>query len=200
MLGRLVMGSATIFETEDAALEFVRATTFDGSPLVLAIRTPLTFDGKPDVAGLGMALLLDAILAQNYEPDGFEHRDGFRLYRYKSTSRAAPRHLTVTDEHGVIVAEVETDSPFDHAADGSLLAHIVGDFVAGPGFARVRSMLDRFHDAYERGDVQAASHLHDAIDRIGMRATDLNGIQHDVSVVYFQQGALLFTVSRKAPL
>lgn len=118
--------------------------------------------------------------------------------------------VAVRDQNGNVIAEgwidfvnageVETDSPFDHAADGSLLAHIVGDFVAGPGFARVRSMLDRFHDAYERGDVQAASHLHDAIDRIGMRATDLNGIQYDVSVVYFQQGALLFTVSRKAPL
>jgi len=30
----------------------------------------------------GMAIVLDAILAQGYGPDGFEQRDGYRLYRY----------------------------------------------------------------------------------------------------------------------
>ena len=30
-----------------------------------------------------MAIVLDAILAQDYTVDGFEQRDGYRLYRYK---------------------------------------------------------------------------------------------------------------------
>jgi len=37
----------------------------------------------PDVIGFGMALILREILAMGYEPDGFEQKDGFRLYQYR---------------------------------------------------------------------------------------------------------------------
>jgi hypothetical protein len=40
------------------------------------------FAGSPDVIGAGMAFVVDAMLAQGYMPDGFDQRDGFRLYRY----------------------------------------------------------------------------------------------------------------------
>ena len=43
----------------------------------------MTVAGDPDLMGAGMALVLDAVLAQDYEPDGFEQRDGYRIYRYQ---------------------------------------------------------------------------------------------------------------------
>jgi hypothetical protein len=49
----------------------------------LAVSNSLTFKGKPDMVGFGMSLILRKILALRYEPDGFEQKDGFRLYRYK---------------------------------------------------------------------------------------------------------------------
>jgi hypothetical protein len=48
----------------------------------LAIRDPFMFVGSADVRRAGMALILDAILRQGYDPDGFEERKGYRLYRY----------------------------------------------------------------------------------------------------------------------
>ena len=37
-----------------------------------------------DPVGVNMVLIVDAILDKGWEPDGFEQRDGFRLYRYKT--------------------------------------------------------------------------------------------------------------------
>jgi hypothetical protein len=33
--------------------------------------------------GLNMALILDHVLARGWLPDGYEQRDGYRIYRYK---------------------------------------------------------------------------------------------------------------------
>jgi hypothetical protein len=103
--------------------------------------------------------------------------------------------LTVTDEHGVVVATVDTASPLDPGPDGSVFAHVIGRFEPGPGFARIGSMLQRFHEVHETGDLERALVAHDEIDRVGMRATDSAGNRYDVSNVYFGQDALLFALS-----
>jgi hypothetical protein len=57
-----------------------------GASFQLAISESFTFAGKPDTMGAGMAVLLDKILGIGYEPDGFEQKNGFKLYRYKKMS------------------------------------------------------------------------------------------------------------------
>jgi hypothetical protein len=41
-------------------------------------------DQLQDPIGVNMAIIVDAILDKGWEPDGFEQRDEFRLYRYKT--------------------------------------------------------------------------------------------------------------------
>ena len=72
-----------IFRTAEEVRAHVRVTTITGDRFELAISNDFTFAGTPDVTGAGMAIVLDAILAQSYTVDGFEQRDGYRLYRYK---------------------------------------------------------------------------------------------------------------------
>lgn len=72
-----------IFDTAEGAHEFVARTRIVESSFELAIADGCTFAGQVDVIGAGMALVLNAILAQGYEPDGFAQCEGFRLYRYK---------------------------------------------------------------------------------------------------------------------
>ena len=40
-------------------------------------------DSLLDSAGMDMAVITDAILGKGFLPDGFEQRDGYRLYKYK---------------------------------------------------------------------------------------------------------------------
>jgi len=71
-----------IFQSAEEARAFVIDTKIDGPVFELAIAEGFTFAGSPDVIGAGMAFVVDAVLAQGYMPDGFDQRDGFRLYRY----------------------------------------------------------------------------------------------------------------------
>ena len=54
-----------------------------GDSFELSISSSFTFGGGPDTSGAGMAVILDKILGMGYEPDGFEQKDGIRIYRYK---------------------------------------------------------------------------------------------------------------------
>lgn len=76
-------GNVVIFKTAEEARTHVQATKLDGERFELAISDNFTFAGRPDTMGAGMAIVLDAILAQDFAVDGFEQRDGYRLYRYK---------------------------------------------------------------------------------------------------------------------
>jgi hypothetical protein len=76
-------GSLVIFKTAEEARAHVLATKITGDRFELAISDDFTFAGRPDKAGAGMAIVLDAILVQDYTVDGFEQRDGYRVYRYK---------------------------------------------------------------------------------------------------------------------
>ena len=40
-------------------------------------------DSLLDPVGVNMAIITDTILAKGLEPDGFEQKDGYRLYKYK---------------------------------------------------------------------------------------------------------------------
>ncbi len=71
-----------IFKSAEEAAEHVNATSISGDRFELAISDDVTFAGQPDTMGAGMAILVDGILAQGYIPDGFEQRDGYRLYSY----------------------------------------------------------------------------------------------------------------------
>ena len=72
-----------IFKTAEEARAHVLATKISGERFELAISNDFTFAGRPDLMGVGMALVLDAILARDYTVDGFEQRERYRLYRYK---------------------------------------------------------------------------------------------------------------------
>jgi hypothetical protein len=76
-------GKPVIFKTAEAARAHLLATKITGDRFELAIANDFTFLGRPDPTGAGMAFVVDAILAQGYGPDGFEQREGYRLYRYK---------------------------------------------------------------------------------------------------------------------
>ncbi len=76
-------GQVVIFKTAEEARSHVQGTKIVGDRFELAISRDFTFGGSPDATGMGMAIVLDAILAQGYTVDGFEQRDGYRLYRYK---------------------------------------------------------------------------------------------------------------------
>jgi len=71
------------FKTAEEVRAHVQATKIAGERFELAISNDVTFAGQPDKTGAGMAIVLDAILAQGFTVDGFEQRNGYRLYRYK---------------------------------------------------------------------------------------------------------------------
>jgi hypothetical protein len=50
----------------------------------LLVPEALTLQGNPIPSNLAMTILLDALLAKGLFPDGFEPRDGARLYRYRA--------------------------------------------------------------------------------------------------------------------
>lgn len=55
--------------------------SFEGS--VREFRLPIS-DDLNDPIGVNMAILVDAILAKGWEPDGFQIKSGYRIYKYKS--------------------------------------------------------------------------------------------------------------------
>ena len=40
-------------------------------------------DALDDQMGMNMAIIVDGILQAGYIPDGFEQKEGFRIYKYK---------------------------------------------------------------------------------------------------------------------
>jgi hypothetical protein len=70
------------FESVEAATRYVNETTFPETSFALQVADRVTFAGQPDILGAGMAIVLDAVLAKGFTPDGFEQRTGYRIYRY----------------------------------------------------------------------------------------------------------------------
>lgn len=75
---------AAIFESAEAAVRYVKETEFPEATFTLRISDRFTFAGRPDILGAGMAILVDAVWAKGFTPDGFEQKDGYRVYRYKA--------------------------------------------------------------------------------------------------------------------
>ena len=65
----------------DAARQAIE--NFSGSPEDFLL--PVS-DDIQDGMGITMALITDAVLAKGWDLDGFDQRDGYRIYKYKSTS------------------------------------------------------------------------------------------------------------------
>lgn len=63
----------------EQALEAIR--NFEGNPREFRLAVANTV---LDPSGLNMAIVTDAILDRNWEPDGFEDKGDHRLYRYKA--------------------------------------------------------------------------------------------------------------------
>ena len=64
--------------TLDEAIAIVENYTGRAEDFHLAIA-----DSLLDPTGIHMAIITDKILAKDFEPTGFEQREGFRVYRYK---------------------------------------------------------------------------------------------------------------------
>lgn len=75
--------SNTSIRSAEECIAYLDSHPPSGDSFRLAISDSFTFAGKPDTIGAGMAVVLDKILHLGYEPDGFEQKLGFRLYRYK---------------------------------------------------------------------------------------------------------------------
>jgi hypothetical protein len=73
----------TIIKTMEDGTKYLDGNPPMGDSFQLAISDSITFAGRPDLIGAGMAVILDKILGLGYLPDGFEQKNGFRLYRYK---------------------------------------------------------------------------------------------------------------------
>ena len=72
------------FDSAESVTAFVRTAQLEGGTFELPIADGITLAGKPDLIGAAMAFVVDALLARGLEPDGFEQRDGYRIYRFKS--------------------------------------------------------------------------------------------------------------------
>jgi hypothetical protein len=73
----------TIIQSAEEGLAYLETNQPTGELFQLAISDSFTFSGQPDTMGAGMAVMLDKILGLGYEPDGFDQKDGYKLYRYK---------------------------------------------------------------------------------------------------------------------
>ena len=102
--------------------------------------------------------------------------------------------LTVFDENGVVVAEVETDPepPLHEGEDGSAVGHVIGRYTAGPGFARIGAMIEAFRQVFAAGDAERALAMSNEVDRVGLWAKDPANRRFHLSNLHLQQGGLLF--------
>lgn len=68
------------FKNADQAAKYIEQ--FDGmaSQLKLAIDVTLL-----DPIGINMAIITDKILDRGWEPDGFEEKEGYKIFRYKES-------------------------------------------------------------------------------------------------------------------
>lgn len=67
------------FTDVQAALQFLQS--FEGSARDL--RLPI-HDSMQDPLGMNMALILDHLLSREWEPDGFQQMDGYRIYKWRA--------------------------------------------------------------------------------------------------------------------
>jgi hypothetical protein len=70
--------------TVEAILARIQELPSDGEPNRLELWIPevLTLRGQAVANDVGMAVLLDALLAKSFFPDGVQAGDGGRLFRY----------------------------------------------------------------------------------------------------------------------
>ena len=64
---------------EDIGETILRIREFTGTAEEFKLRVP---EKMNDPAGVNMAIILDAILAKDWMPDGFKQKDGYRIYKY----------------------------------------------------------------------------------------------------------------------
>jgi len=74
------MPKVTVYFEVGDAVDAVRRHDGDPEDLQLAIA-----DSMQDPVGVNMAIILDAILEKGWCPDGYQQREGYRIYRYKRT-------------------------------------------------------------------------------------------------------------------
>ena len=105
--------------------------------------------------------------------------------------------LSVTNDRGLLVADVEVDPDCPFAREpGDAPGFVSGTFTAGPAFVHIQTQLDAFNKVYATGNLAKAASLHEEIDQMNMVARDEDGQTYRVFNVYFQQGGTLFAAVR----
>lgn len=74
----------TIIQSAEEGLAYLETYQPTRDFFQLAISDSFTFAGQPDTMGAGMAVMLDKILGLGFEPNGFDQKDGYKLYKYKT--------------------------------------------------------------------------------------------------------------------
>jgi hypothetical protein len=71
----------TLISSIDEGVRLIES--FEGRPEQFVLHIPETL---LDSVGMNMAIITDAILARGWQPNGFEQRQGFRIFRYTELS------------------------------------------------------------------------------------------------------------------
>ena len=79
-------GDAPVFMSAEDATAYLHGTEFPERAFQLFIANGITLAGSSDETGAAMALILDVVLAKGFEPDGYEQKAPYRVYRYKRFS------------------------------------------------------------------------------------------------------------------
>lgn len=72
------MKAPALINTMDEALRFIDGYQGPAKDFHLALA-----DSLLDPIGANMAVITDKILAKGFVPDGFDQKDGYRVYKYK---------------------------------------------------------------------------------------------------------------------
>jgi hypothetical protein len=79
--GHLTTGTVEALLDQIAALSPEPASSIE--KFELDVRQHLTLRGRPVPPDVAMAVILDALFAKGFDPDGFEPRPNGRRYRYR---------------------------------------------------------------------------------------------------------------------
>ncbi len=165
---------------------------FSGSPEDFLL--PVS-DQLQDFMEINMAIIREAIFARGWESTGFEQREGFRVYRYRTcrfcevVNANEPAHIIWEDAHFLALLKVPPDNPGHSVVIPKL--HVVSVFslrepLYSSFFQAAKSLYTPLKQAVGAGDVAVnlrtvgCGHVH--INLIPTNDGDLNYLHEPIEM------------------